>query len=107
MNIDYDKACSMIKTYFGLKIHKESLMKLLPYCKKIEFQKSEIILEIGEEMKNVYFILSGLTRSYYLDLEGRDITKSFIGEYNFCIAESFLQRRKVFNALKHLNIQRL
>ena len=58
MNIDYDKACSMIKTYFGLKIHKESLMKLLPYCKKIEFQKSEIILEIGEEMKNVYFILS-------------------------------------------------
>ncbi|OKZ67874.1 MAG: hypothetical protein BHV93_15205 [Clostridiales bacterium 52_15] len=25
MNIDYDKACSMIKTYFGLKIHKESL----------------------------------------------------------------------------------
>ena len=51
MNIDYDKACSMIKTYFGLKIHKESLMKLLPYCKKIEFQKSEIILEIGEKMK--------------------------------------------------------
>lgn len=104
MNIDYDKACSMIKTYFGLKIHKESLMKLLPYCKKIEFQKSEIILEIGEKMKNVYFILSGLTRSYYLDLEGRDITKSFIGEYNFCIAESFFTKEKsiqCFEALEY------
>lgn len=94
MNIDYDKACSMIKTYFGLKIHKESLMKLLPYCKKIEFQKSEIILEIGEEMKNVYFILSGLTRSYYLDLEGRDITKHLLENIIFVCRELFIKGEK-------------
>ena len=47
---------------------------------------------------------SGLTRSYYLDLEGRDITKSFIGEYNFCIAESFFTKEKsiqCFEALEY------
>lgn len=49
MNIDYDKACSMIKTYFGLKIHKESLMKLLPYCKKLSFKKVRLYLRLAKK----------------------------------------------------------
>lgn len=57
MDINYDKICSMIEIYLGLKISKESLIKLLPYGRRIEFQKGEIILGIGQEMKKVYFIL--------------------------------------------------
>lgn len=102
MNIDYNKICSMIKTYFGLEVSKEAFIKLLPYCRKTEFQKGEIILGIGEEMKKVYFILEGLTRSYYLDLEGRDVTKSFMGEYNFCCAESFLTKEKSIQCVETL-----
>lgn len=104
INIDYNKICPVIKKYLGLEISKDVVTKLLPYCRKVEFQKDEIILEIGERMKNVYFILTGLTRSYYLDLEGRDVTKSFIGEYNFCIAESFLTKERsiqCFEALEY------
>lgn len=104
MDINYDKICSMIEIYLGLKISKESLIKLLPYGRRIEFQKGEIILGIGQEMKKVYFILEGLTRSYYLDLEGRDVTKSFMGEYNFCLSESFLTKEKsiqCFEALEY------
>lgn len=103
-DIDFDKICFTIKTYLGLKISKESLIKLIPYGRKAEFKKDEIILEMGEEMKSIYFILSGLTRSYYLDLDGRDVTKSFIGEYNFCLSESFLPDKRsiqCFEALEH------
>lgn len=104
MDIDHNKICSMVKTYLGLQVPAEIFEKLIPYCKKVEFQKGELILRIGEEMRNVYFILEGLTRSYYLDLEGRDVTKSFIGEYNFCLAESFLTKEKsiqCFEALEY------
>ncbi|MEO0582281.1 MAG: Crp/Fnr family transcriptional regulator [Bacteroidota bacterium] len=40
-------------------------------------KKGELFLKEGQHCKHLYFILSGFTRVYYLDLEGNEITHWF------------------------------
>lgn len=43
-------------------------------CKK---QKNQIISQIGDSNKNLYILLSGVIRLYYIDMAGNDITRYF------------------------------
>lgn len=64
---------------------------ILKVTKRVNFQKNEMIHNIGEKQEYVYILLSGIARSFYLDLEGNDITKMFMKEYEFCIGESLFE----------------
>lgn len=54
---------------------------------RISFQKGDLILREGEKSSQLYFIIKGLVRGYYIDEEGNDITKCFSRENQFCSSE--------------------
>lgn len=65
--------------------------KILQISKKTTFEKNQMILNIGEKQENVYIIISGIARSFYLDIDGNDITKMFMKENDFCVGESLFE----------------
>lgn len=65
--------------------------QIFKISKNVKFEKNQMILNIGEKQEYVYIILKGIARSFYLDLEGNDITKMFMKEYDFCIGESLFE----------------
>ncbi|MDO5575366.1 MAG: Crp/Fnr family transcriptional regulator [bacterium] len=55
-----------------------------------EYSPGDILLNMGENTKVISLVLSGLVRGYYLDEEGRDVTKCFSWEGEWCGIYNFL-----------------
>lgn len=53
----------------------------------VTFQAKDIILHEGEKSLNLYYVLSGIVRGYYIDNQGNDITKCFSCENGFFSSE--------------------
>lgn len=53
----------------------------------VEFTSKQIVLLEGMKSTNLYFIISGLVRGYYIDAQGNDITKCFSSENEFFSSE--------------------
>ena len=51
------------------------------------YPKNTLLLSLGEQPKEIYFISKGLCRSYYLDYNGKEVTRFFILEGDFCFTE--------------------
>lgn len=85
-------------------ITEESIEKLLKISTEIEFNKNDIILGMWENQEEVYLILNGIARSYYLDKDGNDITKQFIKENDFCVGEGLFSSKSMqgFEALEDI-----
>lgn len=45
------------------------------------------MLSVGEFPSEIFFLCRGLCRSYYLDIDGNDVTRFFILEGDFCLTE--------------------
>lgn len=78
---------------------------VMSVSKKVCFQKHDIILNIGDAQDTVYFIQKGIVRSYYLDINGNDITKTFMQEGEFCVGESLFETEpsiQCFEALEEV-----
>lgn len=88
MNKEYKDIIDRVKSEFNENITEDLLKNIMELSKKKVFKKGELILRMGEPMSKVYFIIKGIARSYYIDMQGNDVTKSFIKEYDFCIGES-------------------
>lgn len=63
--------------FSGEKIESEDLKLLLPISQIRMFSKGEMIMGMRQKLTNTGFVLSGIVRSYYLDVEGNEITKNF------------------------------
>lgn len=79
---------NIVKNKFDEDINDNILNNIKALGKEKVFKKGELILRIGDPMRKTYFILKGIARSYYLDMQGNDVTKTFTKEYDFCIGES-------------------
>ncbi len=88
MNKEYKDIIDRVKSEFNENITEDLLKNIMELSKKKVFKKGELILRMGEPMSKVYFIIKGIARSYYIDMQGNDVTKSFMKEYDFCIGES-------------------
>ena len=88
MNNEYKDIIDIVRIEFNENITEELLKNIEKLSNKKVFKKGELILGMGEPMSKIYFIIKGIARSYYLDIQGNDVTKSFIKEYEFCIGES-------------------
>lgn len=80
--------------------------KILAISCEVEFLKNDMILNMWDEQTEVYILLSGIARSYYLDKDGNDVTKHFMKENDFCIGESLFSNNKSiqgFEALENIN----
>ena len=48
-----------------------------------DYQKEQMLLFAGENVSEIYFIITGLVRYFYLTDTGKEFNKSFIKENNF------------------------
>ena len=71
-------------------ISKEAIEIVLQTAELKELKKGEILVHIGDTPKEMYFIISGLIRSYYIDISGNDVTRYFMTENSFCCSEILL-----------------
>ncbi len=53
----------------------------------VTYQKGNIVLMEGDRSDNLYFIITGIVRGYYIDDKGNDITKCFSRENEFFSSE--------------------
>ena len=88
MNKEYKDIIDRVRSEFNKNITEDLLKNIMELSKKKVFKKGELILRMGEPMSKVYFITKGIARSYYIDMQGNDVTKSFMKEYDFCVGES-------------------
>ena len=71
----------VVQDTWNIQLEEEILNKVLSIAQIKMYLKGEILLGIGEKCQCTGIILSGLVRSYYLDLEGNEITRNFHKEY--------------------------
>ncbi len=80
----------LIKNIF--QIENEGIInEILKIAQERTFKTNDIIQNIGEKQTQVYLIYKGLARSFYLDINGNDITKMFMKENDFCVGESLFE----------------
>ncbi|MFZ1790886.1 MAG: Crp/Fnr family transcriptional regulator [Saprospiraceae bacterium] len=67
---------------------------LIPIIQTISVKKSSYILKEGEVSRNVYFLISGFFRMFYVDIEGVEINYRFADNKNFIVDfQSFLTEK--------------
>ena len=81
---------NFVKNIFQVE-NEELINKILKMAQERVFKTNDIIQNIGEKQTRVYLIYQGLARSFYLDINGNDITKMFMKENDFCIGESLFE----------------
>jgi CRP-like cAMP-binding protein len=86
-DIMFEKASILLEKGINFNINEPVKQLLDEYCTFINFPKETIILLQGERSSNIYFIIRGLVRGYYIDEKGHDITKCFAFENEFFSTE--------------------
>ncbi len=67
---------------------------LLPFLRKRVEKKGAFLLREGEVCKNVFFLLKGFVRMYYVDFDGNEINYRFTDNSSFFIDfQSFLTQK--------------
>ena len=67
---------------------------LVPFLQKRTVKKEELILTQGTICKNIFFLLNGFVRMYYLDHAGNEINYRFTDSGNFFVDfQSFLTQQ--------------
>lgn len=69
----------------------DTFNQIVSISEKVDFERNEIILDIGDSQDFIYLITKGIVRSYYLDVNGNDVTKTFMKENDFCVGESLFE----------------
>ncbi|KRM10801.1 Crp/Fnr family transcriptional regulator [Paucilactobacillus suebicus] len=72
------------------------------------FPRNTMVLGLNEPQRYVYLIVKGLSRSYYIDEDGNNVTKNFMLEGEFLIGEGLFSDTSVeaFDAVEDLQCLR-
>lgn len=77
---------NIIEEIMQLKVPEEVAKKAINMFTKKTIARGDIVVHVGDMQKEIYFVTSGLLRSYYIDINGNDITRFFADEGSlFCI----------------------
>ncbi|SDN92224.1 Crp/Fnr family transcriptional regulator [Acetanaerobacterium elongatum] len=87
---DYITLLTATLAHYAPEVPRETYAPLLQMMKVHELKRGDIPVHIGDTPKELYFIASGLLRSYYIDLNGNDVTRFFLAEHTFCCSEVLL-----------------
>lgn len=80
-------ASNYLEKGLGIKIDKNISEMINNEASFVEFHSKYIVLLEGVKSINLYFIIKGIVRGYYIDEQGNDITKCFSGETEFFSSE--------------------
>lgn len=78
-----------IASLYNVKIGEEILSEVVNLSVFKIASKGEVLRCIGEETKTAGLIINGMTRNYYIDGDGNDITQGFAIEGYACMDEGF------------------
>ncbi len=78
---DYNQLASFIKK--NIDIDDENLKTVLSYFKTIKKSKNQTLLPSGKNSQVSYFVIKGCLRLFYIDEEGKDITRYIAFENQF------------------------
>ena len=82
------------KRYFlSQNISKEATYKFIKLGKIKKFSKNTTILSIGERTDEIYLILKGIVRGFYITENGDEITKCFSAEKSWCCVYNLLSNK--------------
>jgi CRP-like cAMP-binding protein len=72
---------NQLKDFIGRQVDlpEDQWVKLMPAIKHHSFTKNDMIIRTGDDAQHVFFVVSGVTRTYILDKEGNEFTKAFKG----------------------------
>lgn len=87
INIKSGKISTYLEQGLKVNINEDIARKIDNHASIVTFQAKNIILHEGEKSLNLYYILSGIVRGYYIDNQGNDITKCFSCENGFFSSE--------------------
>ncbi len=92
----------------GLFLDIGKLNAMADIAREIYFPAGATIQGISIEQKYFYLVIEGIVRSYYIDLNGNDVTKMFIRENEFAIGESLFlpESFEIFESLENLKALR-
>lgn len=88
--------------FCGRDLNPEDCQKILSISQIRIYTKGEMIHGIQQPLKYTGLILQGIVRSFYLDAEGNDITKSFSVEGSLVREEGLFGYEQSFTALEAL-----
>lgn len=69
-----------IEKRYNCKLKTETVEKISKLAYKKSFKRKYIVSNVGDRDNEFMFLLSGLIRVYYIDIEGNDITRFFSTE---------------------------
>ncbi|MHC1682633.1 MAG: Crp/Fnr family transcriptional regulator [Clostridiaceae bacterium] len=79
--------CRYLEEGFEIKIEENIANLINKVASFVKFSNRQIVLLEGKKSTNLYFIISGIVRGYYIDEQGNDITKCFSCENEFFSSE--------------------
>jgi CRP-like cAMP-binding protein len=82
----------MVEKYMQVEMPDEVFKKVVGMVKSRTISKGEIVVHVGDVQKDLYFVISGLLRSYYIDINGNDVTRFFMKENSLCCSEILLKQ---------------
>jgi CRP/FNR family transcriptional regulator, anaerobic regulatory protein len=83
------KASTLLEKQINFIMNEPVKQLLDEYCSFQYFPKGTILFLQSETYSNMYFIINGIMRGYYIDEEGKDVTKCFTCENEFFSTECF------------------
>lgn len=78
----------MVENLMQAKMPDEVLKKISDMIKSKTIPNGEMVVHVGDVQNEIYLVLSGLLRSYYIDIHGNDITHFFPRKGTLCCGES-------------------
>ena len=76
--------------YLHIKLDMNDVSSLLSISKIQMYLKGQTIIGINEKLTHMGFVLNGIVRSYYLDMDGNEITKNFHKESYLLMDEGLI-----------------
>ncbi|MBQ3256809.1 MAG: Crp/Fnr family transcriptional regulator [Oscillospiraceae bacterium] len=92
---------------YHISIDEDTLSDIISKASFRVVSKGEILSSIGDDTAIAGMVLSGLTRCYYIDHDGNDITRGFAAAGYLCMAEGFFgyaERLCIWEALEETTV---
>ena len=83
MEAIYGQLKSYAETRLKIQLSDELLNKIASICKMKKYKKGDLIIAAGETAYVSHFIISGLVRTFYIDIDGNEVTNYFVFENRF------------------------
>lgn len=78
--MEFQTIINQMEKNYNCKISTDTMQKISKIAYKKNFKQKDIVSNIGDRDHEFMFLLSGLIRLYYCDVEGNDITRFFSTE---------------------------